>query len=185
MDTILHILKEPWPWYVSGPLVGLIVPILLLSSNKQFGLSSVFRHICTSTKLSKKAYFQYDLKKEYWNFLFVLGVIISGILAFQILGISAGELSESAQQYHQSKNIEITGYFPLELYQWDTLFSVFGLVLAAGGVFIGFGTRYANGCTSGHAIMGLSTLSLGSLIAVIGFFIGGVIGTFLIIDNIL
>ncbi|MCO6501167.1 MAG: YeeE/YedE family protein [Vicingus serpentipes] len=182
---MLYILKEPWPWYVSGPLVGLIVPILLLSSNKQFGVSSVFRHVCTATKLSKKSYFQYDLKKEYWSLLFVLGIVIAGVFAFHLIEVLPGELSKDAQVYYQSKNIEFTGYFPIGLYRWDTLFSVFGLVLAAGGVFIGFGTRYANGCTSGHAITGLSLLSLGSLIAVIGFFIGGLIGTFLILDNIL
>ena len=185
METIINLLREPWPWYVSGPLIGLIVPLLLISSNKQFGVSSVFRHICSSTKLSKKSYFQYDLKKEYWSFLFVFGIVLAGVFAFQIFDVSIGELSEEAQSYYQSKNIEITGFFPVDLYRWDALFSVLGLVLAAGGFFIGFGTRYANGCTSGHAITGLSLLSLGSLIAVIGFFIGGIIGTFLIIDFIL
>jgi len=185
METIINLLKEPWPWYVSGPLIGLIVPILLISSNKQFGVSTVFRHICTVTQLSKKSYFRYDLKNEYWSLLFVLGIIIAGVLSFQVLDVSIGELSEGAQQYYQSKGIAITGFFPVELYQWKTLFSVLGLILAVGGFFIGFGTRYADGCTSGHAITGLSLLSLGSLIAVIGFFIGGIIGTYLIIDNLL
>jgi len=185
METIINLLREPWPWYVSGPLLGLIVPILLLSSNKQFGVSRVFSNICAATKLSKKPYFEYDIKKEYWSFLFVLGIIIAGALSFQVLGVSIGELSEDAQMYYQSKNIAIEGFFPVSLYRWEGLFSVLGLVLASGGFLIGFGTRYANGCTSGHAITGLSLLSLGSLIAVIGFFIGGLIGTFLIIDNIL
>lgn len=183
MGEIIKILIEPWPWYISGPFLGVIVPILLISSNKQFGVSKVFKHICTYTKLSRKSYFQYDLKKEYWSLLFLLGVITSGVFAFHLLDVSVGKLSEAAQQYYQSKNIEITGFFPVNLYRWDSLFSI--LVLASGGFLIGFGTRYADGCTSGHAITGLSLLSLGSLVSVVGFFIGGIIGNFLLLDNLL
>jgi len=58
-------------------------------------------------------------------------------------------------------------------------------MLVGGGILIGFGTRWAGGCTSGHAISGLSNLQLPSLIAVIGFFIGGIIMTYFLLPTIL
>ena len=64
-------------------------------------------------------------------------------------------------------------YSPVELFETLTLKNI--IILIIGGLLIGFGTRYAGGCTSGHAISGLSDLQLPSLIAVVGFFIGGLI----------
>jgi uncharacterized membrane protein YedE/YeeE len=87
------------------------------------------------------------------------------------------------QLMQEHPNLETLGFstigeslLPPELFSWDAVFSIKGfLILVVGGFLVGFGTRYAGGCTSGHAITGLSSLQLPSLIAVIGFFIGGLI----------
>lgn len=185
MQDIIAFLVKPWPWYVAGPLVGSIVPILLLSSNKHFGLSSLFKHFCTLTKLSKNPFFNYSVKDFYWNFFFLLGIILGGFFAIRVIEVQQGYLSENAIQYFVAKQIPISGFFPNDIFCWDTLISVYGLLLIVGGFLVGFGSRYADGCTSGHAIMGLSLLSPASLVSVIGFFAGGIIGTFLILDNLL
>lgn len=184
METVLNILNQPWAWYFSGPLLGLIVPILLFGGNKQLGVSSVLRHGCAMMNISKNEYFKYDWKIEKWNLFFVVGLFLAGFVVTTFLSFQLGELSTSATTYFDEKQIPVHGYFPIEMYHWSA--SILKLVvILLGGFLVGFGSRYANGCTSGHAIMGLSKLNLGSLIAVVGFFIGGIIGTWLIIDNLL
>lgn len=153
-------LLEPWPWYVSGPLIGLTVPLLLLLSGKNLGISSSLRHIgCMITPRSKLAYLSSNnLRQNSWNLIFVLGVIIGGFFASYFLS-SAPPV-----------------FLP------ESFGSMGGMVaLALGGVLIGFGTRYANGCTSGHTIMGLSLLSWPSLVATVFFFVGGLLSTHLIV----
>lgn len=185
MQHILNFFIEPWPWYVSGPLIGLIVPLLILTSNKQFGVSSVLRYVCAAAKISKRSYFNYNLKEQQWRLWFVFGILFAGFFAFQFIDVTMGSLSDSAVAYLNQKNIGIHGIFPLDIFNWHNLFSIYGLLLVVGGFFLGFGSRYADGCTSGHAIMGLSLLSKASFVSVMGFFIGGVIGTFLILDYFL
>jgi uncharacterized membrane protein YedE/YeeE len=185
MDFLIDFFLKPMPWYYSGPLIGLTVPLLILTSNKQFGVSSSLRYVCSALKLSNKSYFKYNFKEQQWTLWFVLGIMLSGIVLFQLTKIEMGELSTNANQYFNEKEIEVEGIFPKTVFNWSNLFSEYGLLLLMGGFFIGFGSRYADGCTSGHAIMGLSLLSKASLVSVIGFFIGGVAGTFLILDYIL
>lgn len=185
MKELINFLVEPWDWYVSGPLIGLIVPLLILTSNKQFGVSSSLRYICSSLKLSKRSYFNYNFNEQQWTMWFVLGVFFAGVFSFQLIEIETSELSQSAKDYFEKKHIGIKGIFPADVFNWNKLFSVAGLLLVIGGFLLGFGSRYADGCTSGHAIMGLSLLSKTSLVSVIGFFIGGIIGTFLILDYLL
>ena len=63
-----------------------------------------------------------------------------------------------------------------EIFATDALYDPFIIaVLLVGGILVGFGARYGGGCTSGHGVSGLSNLQIPSLIAVIGFFIGGMI----------
>jgi uncharacterized protein len=65
---------------------------------------------------------------------------------------------------------------PRQLFSFESLFTIRGFImLVAGGFLVGFGSRYAGGCTSGHAIMGLSDLQVPSLIATISFMVGGFI----------
>ncbi|MEI9910274.1 MAG: YeeE/YedE thiosulfate transporter family protein [Bacteroidota bacterium] len=181
-------LRQPWPWYVAGPLIGLMVPLLLVLGNKSFGISSSLRHICAACIPANIPFFKYDWKKEIWNLFFVTGVFIGGVLAASLLS------NPGAILIHPKLAEELAGYgitnreglVPKDLFNWDTLLSVKGIILMVfGGFLVGFGTRYAGGCTSGHAIMGLSTLQWPSLIATISFMAGGFIVANLILPLIL
>ncbi|GHE34046.1 YeeE/YedE family protein [Sphingobacterium griseoflavum] len=173
---MIALLKEPWPWYIAGPLIGLTVPILLLIGNKSFGISSSLRHICASCIPADIPFFKYDWKKEVWNLFFVLGIFLGGAIAVRLFP------NEAPVTVNPKLMQELAGYgindysnlVPMDLMNWSSLFTVKGVILmVVGGFFVGFGTRYAGGCTSGHAIMGLSNLQWPSLIATISFMIGG------------
>jgi uncharacterized membrane protein YedE/YeeE len=171
-----EILLKPWPWYVAGPLIGLIVPALLLLGNKSFGISSSLRHVCAACFPSEISFFKYDWKKEIWNLFFVAGIAAGGFLAMQLLYHPAPiEINEHLAAELREKGItDFSGMVPVDLFNWDTLFTLKGfLMMVGGGFLVGFGARYAGGCTSGHAIMGLSTLQMPSLIATCCFKIGG------------
>lgn len=181
-------LKHPWPWYVAGPLIGLMVPALLLLGNKTFGISSSLRHICAACLPVKSAFFSYDWKKEVWNLFFVAGIVVGALLCTRFLADPAPvavhpQLQASLAQYG------ITDYqnqVPVQLFSWPALFTLRGLIMMVGGGFlVGFGTRYAGGCTSGHSIMGLSNLQWPSLVATCCFMAGGFIMTNLILHYIL
>lgn len=169
----------PWPWYVSGPLLGLMVPLLLILGNKNFGISSTLRHVCAAALPVKAEYFTSDnWKAGSWNLVLALGVILGGTIAVVFLGGNhAPEVSPAAAELFRTWKIDAPAALqPAEIYAAPGVGSARALVsLVAGGFLVGFGTRYANGCTSGHAIMGLSLLNVGSLVATLGFFAGGVI----------
>lgn len=169
----------PWPWYVSGPLLGLMVPILLLLGNKNFGISSTLRHACAAVLPLKAEYFTSDKWREgAWNLVLALGVIIGGALAVLVLGGNAApEVTPAAIELFETWDVAVPAALqPPELYSFRGAVTLRGIVsLVLGGFLVGFGTRYANGCTSGHAIMGLSLLNVGSLVATLGFFAGGAI----------
>jgi len=180
--------QQPWPWYVAGPLIGLIVPVLLIIGNKSFGVSSSLRHICAACLPAKIPFFKYDWKKEIWNLFFVAGIVIGGFVAFQFLNNQQpvainGTLVNDLDKYGINN---LKGLVPTELFNWASLFSIKGIILiVVGGFLVGFGTRYAGGCTSGHAIMGLSNLQFPSLVATISFMVGGFIVANLLIPVIL
>jgi uncharacterized protein len=182
----MNAVAAPWPWYVAGPLIGLVVPILLLAGGKVFGVSANLRHICAATPTParlKPTFLRYDWKKAgSWNLVFVLGVGLGGLLAVTFLGVpDAGQsISEATRSDLMALGIQdFTGLVPWELFNWGRLLSPAGLVvLVLGGFLVGFGARYAGGCTSGHAISGLADLQLPSLVAVLGFFAGGLLVTF-------
>lgn len=185
---MLEFLKQPWPWYIAGPLVGLTVPALLIIGNKSFGISSSLRHICASCVPANIPFFKYDWKKEAWNLFFVLGIFLGGIITVSLL------LDPNPVEVNPKLAEELAGYgianydnlVPEDIINWRSLFTLKGfLIMVVGGFLVGFGTRYAGGCTSGHAIMGLSNLQLPSLIATICFMIGGFIMANLILPIIL
>ena len=173
-----HIL-DPWPWYVSGPLIA-IVMFLLLYFGRTFGMSSNLRTLCAIGGAGKRVkFFNFDWKSQRWNLVVVLGAILGGFIAHFYLSnpididLSTETISDLSQLGFKDAGESL---LPPELFSWSSALSIKGLlILISGGFLVGFGTRYAGGCTSGHAITGLSSLQLPSLIAVIGFFIGGLI----------
>ena len=187
---MLEALSGTWPWYVAGPLIGLLVPALLLLGSKQFGISANLRHMCAATVPGPVEFFKYDWKKSgLWNLTFVVGIIIGAFLAHTVLmgpdyvvGISEATRTDLAALGVS----DFEGLVPSDLISWSGLLTVPGFVMiVAGGFLVGFGSRYAGGCTSGHAISGLADLQLPSLIAAVGFFIGGLIVTHLVLPILL
>ena len=171
-------ISQPWPWYIAGPLVGLTVPALLLLGNKHFGISANLRHACATCFPANIPFFKYNYKKEIWNLFFVAGILIGGAIAMLLLAnpndiIVNPKLVKELAGYGIT---DFTGMVPTQLYSWESLTSFRGIVMmVGGGLLVGFGSRYAGGCTSGHSIMGLSDLQWPSLIATIFFMIGGFI----------
>jgi len=173
---MLEFLKQPWPWYVAGPLIGLTVPALLILGNKPLGISSSLRHICAACFPSKIPFFSYNWKKEMWNLFFVAGIVLAGILVSLFLAnpqpaLIDRDLVNELKTYGIAEQATL---LPQEIFSWEKLFTLKGLFsIVLGGFLVGFGTRYAGGCTSGHSIMGLSNLQWPSLIATICFMAGG------------
>ena len=185
---MLELIKEPWPWYVAGPIIAAVYTLLALFG-KSFGISSTLRTVCAATGAGKTIkFFDFDWKSQVWNLTFVLGSLIGGFIATQYLSNGEGMLlSESTVASLETLNMDSynESIYPTEILSWDVLFTAKGfIVMVIGGLFVGFGTRYAGGCTSGHAISGLANLQLPSLIAVVGFFAGGLLVTHFIIPII-
>lgn len=185
---MIEIIKNPWPWYIAGPLIGLTVPILLILGNKSFGISSSLRHICAACLPANISFFKYDWKNEIWNLLFVAGIFFGGIIAVSFI-TDPNPILINANLAEELGSYGITNYsnlVPIDIMNWETLFTLKGfIVMVIGGFLVGFGTRYAGGCTSGHAIMGLSNLQWPSLVATISFMVGGFIMANLILPIIL
>jgi uncharacterized membrane protein YedE/YeeE len=179
---MIDFLSNPWPWYVSGPLIALIM-FLLLWVGGNFGVSSTLRSICSMGGAGKNCdFFDFNWKNQRWNLVFVLGAVIGGYIASTVFqNPEPLSLSQQTVEDLATLGIGFNGDIaPAELFNWENLLTLKGfLVIIVGGFLVGFGARWAGGCTSGHAITGLSNLQLPSLIAVIGFFIGGLVMTFL------
>lgn len=177
MNTVL----QPWPWYVSGPLITIIMALLVFFG-KTFGMSSNLRTFCSIGGAGKYAdFFKFDWKTQKWNLTVVLGALIGGFIAVQFLS-DGSAIDLNSKTIAELKDMGFTNagatLLPTEIYDWNSILTLKGFsILVIAGFLVGFGTRYAGGCTSGHAITGLSNLQLPSLIAVIGFFIGGLIMT--------
>ena len=183
----MDFLTQPWPWYIAGPLIGLIVPALLLFGNKAFGVSSSFRHICAACVPAGIPFFSYDWKKESWNLFFSGGIVLGAAIVWFVFKHQHGPFNEhlirQLQQHGISKQ---TAFLPHEIFNWQQLFTLKGFIMMVGGGFlVGFGTRYAGGCTSGHGIMGLSNLQWPSLVATICFMSGGYLMANLLLPFIL
>lgn len=192
-QDIIPWITQPWHWAVSGVLIAAVMFILLILG-KEFGVSSNLRTMCTIAGAGKRnEFFRFNWKDQAWNLLFVAGAVIGGFIASQFLmSPDPVQISQATQDYLASQGVatpqtlaEGTGYVPEAIFSLSNLLSLQGLIVMVGGGFlIGFGTRWAGGCTSGHAISGLANLQLPSLIAVIGFFIGGLLMTNLLLPLI-
>ena len=187
--TLWEAITGPWPWYVAGPLIAGVY-LLLLYFGRSFGISGSLRAMCSALGAGRRVeFFRFDWKGQTWNLLFVAGTLIGGFVGhFVLAGPEAPGLSEAFTTWAEQHGLESwrTGLAPVELFTWEALLTPRGLILMVGGGFlVGFGSRYAGGCTSGHAISGLSNLQLPSLVAVIGFFIGGLLVTWFLMPHIL
>lgn len=170
---------QPWPWYVSGAAIALVM-LLLLLVGKNFGMSSNLRTLCTICGADKSSeFFRFDWQSQKWNLLVVVGAILGGFIAANYLTADpAVAINPNTVAELRGMGFESAGsaYLPEELFGMDIWSNVKALgLLALGGFLVGFGARYAGGCTSGHAISGLSNLQWPSLLAVVGFFGGGMI----------
>ncbi len=173
-------ISQPWPWYVAGILIGLTVPTLLILGNKSFGISSSLRHICAACIPAKIPFFQYDWKRELWNLFFVGGVLVGGFIAATFLSNPADVIvaEKTHDQLFELGIKDFGALMPQDLFSWESLATLRGFVfMVLGGFLVGFGTRYAGGCTSGHAIMGISNLQWPSVIATCCFMLGGFLMT--------
>jgi len=182
---MIELISHPWPWYVAGPIIGLVVPSLLLAGGKCFGLSDNLRHVCAAVIPGRVNYFRYDWKTAgSWNLMFAAGIVLGGAIATFVLN-DGSNVAISAATVSDLRAIGIkdfTGLVPSDLFSWSALLHPAGFVaLIVGGFLVGFGSRYAGGCTSGHAISGLADLQFPSLVAVIGFFVGGIFVTYVVL----
>ncbi|WP_432708896.1 YeeE/YedE family protein [Pedobacter sp.] len=181
---MLDLIKQPWPWYTAGASIAFIM-LLLIYFGKFFGVSSNLRTICTIAGAGNKVpFFNFDWKTQRWNLLFIVGAIIGGFISSTFLNNNqALQLSPATVADLKAIGIGFDGQLnPSQLFSLDVVLSVKGfLLLLGGGLLVGFGARYAGGCTSGHAISGLTNMQWPSLVAVIGFFIGGLAATYLIL----
>ncbi|MFT4738403.1 MAG: putative membrane protein YedE/YeeE [Cyclobacteriaceae bacterium] len=181
-------ISASWPWYVGGPMIALVM-FLMMYLGHRFGVSSTMETMCTMAGAGKVSdYFKVDWSKNMWNIIFVGGAVIGGFIASEFMSVDTGiQLSEATIANLASKGFDQPGStFMPAIFTWDNLLTAQGLIfMVLGGFLVGFGTRYAGGCTSGHAISGLSNLQLPSLLATIGFFIGGLIVTHLLLPILL
>jgi len=185
---LFEIIQKPWPWYVAGPIIGLTVPVLLLLGNKSFGISSALRHICAAVIPANISFFKYDWKKEAWNLFFVAGITLGGFIAtFLLANPESVIVSDATKATLSQLGIrDFSGLMPAEIFSIENVFTLKGLIFfVLGGFLVGFGTRYAGGCTSGHAIMGLSNLQWPSLVATIFFMVGGFFSTWILLPWLL
>jgi uncharacterized membrane protein YedE/YeeE len=177
MDSFVELVRGPWPWSVAGIAVGLMVPLLLFLANRHFGLSSSLKHLCAACLPARPGFFRYDWRKESWSLFLVAGIVAGGWIARSFLMSDPGPRIDGIPQ---------SAPMPLDLFSWQALGTPRGIFLMViGGFLVGFGSRWANGCTSGHAIMGLSLRRPASLVAVLGFFAGGLFVTWLVLPWIL
>jgi len=180
---MFEIIQQPWPWYISGTVISGIM-LLLIYFGKTFGFSSNLRTLCAVAGSGKYVkFFDYDWRAQTWNLVFLVGALIGGFISAQFFSsaepvlISENTIADLAQLGFAPP----VSIHPDELFSMEAMLSLKGfIILATGGLMIGFGTRWAGGCTSGHAITGLSDLQFPSLLAVIGFFAGGLIMTHLL-----
>lgn len=148
----MDLIMQPWPWWLSGILIGFTVPGLYLLSGKAFGISTSLQEIGSMCTPNSKADYlsKFDRAGHLWTLVFVAGIAIGAAIANFLL--SATPVEFLPQQF-----MGVHG----------------AILLLVGGFLIGFGTRYAGGCTSGHSITGIANLNWPSLVATIFFFVGG------------
>ena len=184
MNEILEFISQPWHWAVSGVMIASLM-FLMLYGGERFGVSSSFETICSMSGAGKRVkLFNTNWRVQSWLLIFLVGAMIGGFIATTLLqSPEPVQVSEKTVSRLASMGVDAPGeksdglgFLPGEIFNFENLLTLKGFIfMVLGGFFIGFGTRWARGCTSGHAISGLSNLQLPSLVAVIGFFLGGLL----------
>ena len=189
ISGMLELLHRPWPWYVTGPFLGLVATGLLVIGNKQLGVSSNFRHLCAAALPRNVTFFKYDWTRSgLWNLVFAGGIVVGGFVGGVLLA-SPEPVAITARAHADLVRLgvhDFSGLVPHQLFHWGALLTLKGwLLIVGGGFLIGFGTAYAGGCTSGHGITGLADLQLPSLIAVVAFFAAGALASHFLLPLLL
>jgi uncharacterized protein len=173
---MLDYIRQPWHWLIAGSFIGLLVPLLLLMGNKKFGISSTYRQICAICLPANIPFFKYNWKQDVWNLFFIAGIVVGAFLASTFID-NPQPIIVAAATKARLANYGITDFdmqMPIQIFNWYNILTLQGFVFfILGGFLVGFGTRYAGGCTSGHSIMGLSNVQLPSLVATLAFMVGG------------
>ncbi len=152
----------PLHWAAGGAGIAAVTLILLFVANRRLGISTGFDNVCSL--VVNAPYFRGPgAAGRDWHFLFLGGLVLGGALS-AVLG-GGWALTWAAGMFDRE-----IGWGPAGKLLW----------MFAGGLFIGFGTRLAGGCTSGHGIFGLSNLELPSLVTTVSFMAGGIVTTNLI-----
>lgn len=165
METITSVLTDTnWSPYVVGIGIGILSWLSFLISGKPLATSTTFARAggmieeLISGKARKRSYFKKIKLALNWQWMLVLGVIAGSFLS----AILSGDLQANA-------------WVPS---LWASAFGdnavLRVLVALAGGIILGFGARFADGCTSGHGISGTLQLAVSSWVSAICFFIGGI-----------
>ncbi len=188
METLTTYIFQPWPWYVGGPLIGFIIILLQWVDNKPLAASSSYRHVCAATFPSKIPFLNYNWKGEIWNLYFVAGILIGGFIAGYLLSQTGNVAltNKTAEQLQAMGLNDTTGFAPAQLFSFKALATIPGfVVLVIGGFLIGFGSRYAGGCVSGHSMTGMSDLQWTSMLATCCIFAGGIFTAYILLPLVL
>jgi uncharacterized membrane protein YedE/YeeE len=188
MQAIINYISQPWPWYLAGPLIGLVIVLLQWIDNKPLAASSSYRHICAAVFPAGLPFLKYNLKVESWNLLFVVGIIFGGFFAGNLLSHSENiAMSHETRAQLQSIGLRDTdGFAPDQLFSFAALKTIPGImIMVIGGFLIGFGSRYAGGCVSGHSMSGISDLQWTSMFATACIFAGGIFSAYFLLPFIL
>lgn len=159
---ILHDLP-PLPWWLAGAAIGAITLLLLFVTQQRLGISTGFENLCAL--VLRAPYFQRDeiRRSHAWRLPFLGGLVLGGLLSAATSG--------GWRPFWELGRFDASfGWGPAGKLAW----------MFVGGLFIGFGTRLAGGCTSGHGIFGISNLERASVESTLAFMAAGIATTNLI-----
>jgi uncharacterized protein len=154
-----------WSPYAVGIGIGILSWFSFLISGKPIACSTTFakasgmiEKLFRGKKVELKPYYQKITLVVDWQVMLVVGIVFGSLISALLSG-----------DFH---------------WQWvpSLWASTFGsdpvlrvIVALVGGICLGFGARWADGCTSGHGISGTLQLAVSSWISAISFFVGGIL----------
>lgn len=156
---ILHQLS-PLHWSAAGVAIGAITLLMLWLMNQRLGISTGFENLCAL--VVRIPYFERDeiRASQRWRLPFLAGLVVGGFL-------SAATSGGWTPFWDLGMFDASVGWGPAGKLAW----------MFAGGLLIGFGTRLAGGCTSGHGIFGVANLERASIASTLSFMAAGIVAT--------